>query len=172
MSLLETDGRRLHALLVRLTLRHDAAEDLLQDLTVRLAESDSFAAAAYPYAFARTAAVNLALDWRRRTLSRRQRELAHVPAERESSPLLALERAELIDRMLDELEHLSVQDRDLVAMRFMDAMEYDAIGQAIGKTGQQARGLCYHAVRRLRERVRRVMGKEGESASAGIGGLP
>ncbi len=168
---MEADGPRLHGLLVRLTLRGDVAEDLLQDLTVRLAESDGFAKAEYPYAYARRTAVNLAMDWRRRNVSRHRRESANARSEGlDGHPLIELEQAELIDRMLDELEHLKERDRDLIVMRFMDAMPFEDIGQAIGKTGNQARGLCHHAVRRLRERMQDVLGEEGDKVLNGIGG--
>ena len=168
---METDGRRLHRLLVRLTLRGDVAEDLLQDLTLRLADSDGFAGAEYPYAYARMTAVNLAMDWRRRNATRYRRESANArPEGFNNHPLIELERAELIDRMLDELEELTERDRDLIVMRFMDAMPFNEIGEAIEKTGQQARGLCHHAVRRLRERMRDVLGEEGETVLNGIGG--
>lgn len=171
MTLLDTDGRRLHALLVRLTLRVDVAEDLLQDLTLRLAGSEGFAGASKPYAYARTTATNLVMDWRRRNSARYRREsaiakLEGVPAH----PLVDLGQAELIDRMLDELTHLSERDRGLIVMRFMDAMGYEQIGEVIGKTGKQARGLCFHAVRRLRERMQDVIEEEGESTLTGIGG--
>lgn len=171
MGLLKADGHRLHALLVRLTLRHDVAEDLLQDLTLRLAVSDSFAEAEHRYAFARRAAMNLAMDWRRRNSARYRRESATARSEGVLTfPLIDLAQAETIDRMLDELNHLAERDRDLIAMRFMDAMDYEQIGKALGKTGKQARGLCCHAVRRLRERMQNVSEEEGGSTLTGTGG--
>ncbi|HEY2761830.1 MAG TPA: sigma factor, partial [Pirellulales bacterium] len=64
-ALLAEHGQQLHALLFRLTLRADAAEDLLQELFCRLATSKSFQHAANPAAFAYRSATNLAFDWRR-----------------------------------------------------------------------------------------------------------
>lgn len=65
-DLLRSEGDRLYRLLWRLTQREDVAEDLLQELTLKLAESDGFGVSDQPYAYARAAAVNLACDWRRR----------------------------------------------------------------------------------------------------------
>jgi len=44
VAILDAHGAALHAVLYRLTLRHDAADDLLQELFVRLAGSRGFAA--------------------------------------------------------------------------------------------------------------------------------
>src|SRR3954469_12111610 len=86
LQLLDTDGRRLHRLLTRLTLRADAAEDLLQELFLRLRDSAGFRMADNPAAFAVRTAVNLAFDWRRK--SQRRREVAAVPdVAAESDPL-------------------------------------------------------------------------------------
>src|SRR4051794_7288180 len=65
IAILDAHGPALHALLLRLTLRQDVADDLLQELFVKLAGSRSFRAAIDPVAYVKRAAVNLALDWRR-----------------------------------------------------------------------------------------------------------
>ena len=62
MQLLDERGEALYALLLRATLREDVAEDLLQDLFLRLEGSTGFAGADNTYAYARTAAVRLAFD--------------------------------------------------------------------------------------------------------------
>jgi hypothetical protein len=52
LHLLETDGRRLHRLQTRLTLRDDAADDLLQELFLPLRSSAGFRNATDRAAFA------------------------------------------------------------------------------------------------------------------------
>jgi hypothetical protein len=42
LEFLESSGPGLHALLTRLTLREDAAEDLMQELFIRLSKSKAF----------------------------------------------------------------------------------------------------------------------------------
>ncbi len=54
LGLLKRSGAKLHALLLRLTLREDVAEDLMQELFLRLADSDSFFDARNREAFAYT----------------------------------------------------------------------------------------------------------------------
>ena len=63
ISLLNSHGERLYRLLVRMTLCEEVAEDLLQDLAVKLSAADGFVVADQPYAYARRAAVNLAFSW-------------------------------------------------------------------------------------------------------------
>ena len=65
LELLQRSGARLHALLVRVTLREDVAEDLLQELFLRLDASAGFYEASSREAYAQTAAIRLAFDWRR-----------------------------------------------------------------------------------------------------------
>lgn len=77
VDLLNVHGERLYRLLVRFTLREDVAEDLLQDLAVKLSKASGFAAAEDVYAYARKAAVNLGFSWMRSR--RRRRERAFEP---------------------------------------------------------------------------------------------
>ncbi len=158
MELLDRDGRSLHALLWRLTGSTEAAEDLLQELVVRLAGAAGLDHADRPGSYARQVATNLALDWRRGEKrraklhrgagdSRRRVEPAEAgPAER----LLARER---VEEMLDAMAELRPQDREVLRMRYLDEMDYDAMGQRLGKTGHQSRGLCAGAMRRLRAKM-------------------
>ncbi len=62
---LEEQGARLHALLVRLTLRTDVADDLMQDLFCKLSHDARWLAARNPTAYAVRMATNLAFDHRR-----------------------------------------------------------------------------------------------------------
>ena len=62
LAFLAEHGPRLHAILLRLTLRADVAEDLMQDLFCKLAENQRFATAASPVAYATRMATNLAFD--------------------------------------------------------------------------------------------------------------
>ena len=66
LELLETSGARLHALLARLTLREDVAEELMQDLFIKLHGARDQGGIECWYAYARRTAINLAFDWRRR----------------------------------------------------------------------------------------------------------
>jgi RNA polymerase sigma factor (sigma-70 family) len=150
-SLLSAHGRGLHALLLRLTLSPDAAEDLMQDLFIQLARSNGFAAAARPEAYAFKAAINLAMTWRRR--NRRRTASLPLPAELADgrvSAIGSLIDAEDLHRALDALDDLPEEPRQIVVMRFIQSQSYHTIAQQIGKDAHTVRALCHKAIRRLR----------------------
>lgn len=149
--LLEKDGQRLYRLLVRLTLREDVAEDLLQDLAIKLASADGFAEARNPYAYARTAAVRLAFDWRRR--QRAQLPLQSDPDAQVRPSWVHLVRQEEIECLMRHMDQLAERDRLILILRFFDGAPFRQISRVVGGTTQQVRGLCYKALRRLRDRM-------------------
>jgi RNA polymerase sigma factor (sigma-70 family) len=148
LSILQTHGGQLHALLTRLTLRAGVAEDLLQDLFLKLQNAPGFARAANRRAYAFRAAVHLAFDWRR---ARRQTEPLppSVPAVG-ASPLDRMIEAEEFDLILDAMQGLSELGRDILVLRYLQHQEYGDIAQQVGKTEHQVRGLCSRALGQLR----------------------
>src|SRR4051812_7945958 len=152
MALLESDGTRLHALLIRLTLRRDLAEELMQELFVRLSQSPGFASAEHPFAYARRVAINLAMERRRtKTPVAAEESLIEVLVEQSRSPLTEMIRAEQLEQILDGLANLPELSRECFVLRFIEQEPYETIAERIGKTPHQARGLCHAAVRQLRE---------------------
>src|SRR5262245_22798320 len=87
LRLLEVHGAELHALLARLTLRAGVAEDLLQELFLKLRGSAGFVRADDRKAYAIRTAIHLAFDWRRRR--RTAEPLLTEPATEAGSPLVA-----------------------------------------------------------------------------------
>jgi len=71
LDLLDRSGASLYALLTRLTLRQDVAEELMQDLFLKLNAAKDQGGVDCWFAYARRTAINLAFDWRRRERSRR-----------------------------------------------------------------------------------------------------
>jgi len=63
LAMLDRSGPHLHVLLTRLTLREDVAEELMQELFLKLSRSDGFRRAHDPVAYACRAATHLAFDW-------------------------------------------------------------------------------------------------------------
>jgi len=151
LTLLADHGRQLHALLWRLTLRRDVAEDLMQELFLKLAQSDRLGRAKDPLAYALRTATNLAFDWRR---AQRQLPPTEVlfgePTADDRSPLSRLVRREEVERVLDTIGQLPKPGCDIIVLRYLEQYEYDAIARQFGKTPHQVRALCYKAVRRLR----------------------
>ena len=161
MKLLDAEAGGLHARLWRLTGRDDVAEDLMQELVIRLAGSDTFAGADRPAAFAMRTATNLALDWRRKQRRRGARlgpavawskVVGTLPGDGDD-PAARVEQDEELDGLLDALAQMKPTDREVLTMRYLEEADYDAVAAALGKTVAQTRGVCFKAVSRLRKQM-------------------
>jgi RNA polymerase sigma-70 factor, ECF subfamily len=151
-SLLETGGRHLYALLVRLTLREDAADDLLQELVVRLSRSEGFLKADKPFGYARRAAIHLAFDWHRQRKRRGTVEsLLEEPAVAESSLLAKLIAREDYEWILASMEQLSELGRTCLVMHYIEQLSYGEIAEQLNATPHQIRGVCHKGIRRLQQ---------------------
>jgi RNA polymerase sigma factor (sigma-70 family) len=147
-KILQEHGQAVHALLLRLTLRRDVAEDLLHDLFIKLASR--IARVDDPAAYMCRAAINLAMDWRRKQKKRpptifasgEQRELG-----------VSLEQAEEIDRILLAAENLSDLERQVFVLRFVLQESHERIGQMLQKTSHQSRGLCDAVAKHIRKEL-------------------
>ncbi|MGO8750240.1 MAG: RNA polymerase sigma factor [Thermoguttaceae bacterium] len=151
LRLLDDHGARLHAILVRLTLREDVAEDLMQELFLRLASSKRLGEARDRVAYAIRVAVNLALDRRRARRRGPSTELAKDDlAVHSRSPLAELVRREELEQVLDAISSLPRPGREIVVRRYLEQQDYKTIARELGKTPHQIRGLCHKAIARLR----------------------
>ena len=99
LELLDRSGAGLYALLTRLTLREDVAEELMQDLFLKLNGAKNQGGIDCWYAYARRTAINLAFDWRRRQATRRACSLDGLPerASDADAPLSRLVEAEELE---------------------------------------------------------------------------
>jgi RNA polymerase sigma factor (sigma-70 family) len=150
LAVLESHGARLHALLTRLTLDRDAAEDLLQELFLKLDRAAGFADASDPAAYACRAAIHLAFDWQRGR-PRKTQALAHDPPAKSSSPLAALVQREDFARILGALGQLPPLYRDCVVLHYLEHEPYEVVAAQVDKKPHQVRALCHKAIARLRE---------------------
>jgi RNA polymerase sigma factor (sigma-70 family) len=164
LRILETSGQQLHALLTRLTLRADVAEDLLQELFLKLRGSDGFRRATNPGAYAVRTAIHLAADWRRANRAARHGATLHTdPVVMPVSPLQRLIDAEDLERVLDALFEIPESSRAVLVLHYVQHQDYEDIARQLGKTEHQVRGLCSKGVRRLRVLLKAV----SESPDAG-----
>jgi len=155
-SLLETGGLQLHALLVRLTLREEVADDLLQDLFVRLSQSEGFLRAGSPLGYARRATINLAFDWHRKISRAPKIEgLVEEPAAHAASQLDVLIDREDYERILAGVERLSPRSRTCVVLHYIEQLSYVEIAEELGTTPHRVRGVCHKGVRRLQQMMDR-----------------
>jgi RNA polymerase sigma-70 factor (ECF subfamily) len=152
LELLDKSGAELFALLTRLTLRQDVAEELMQELFIKLSHSRGPDKAANWDAYARKAAVNLAFDWRR---CRKRAEPKLEPVcEQDSdgeSPLGKLIHSEELAETLNAIERLNKLSRQVVVLRYIQQKSYDDIAGELGKSSHHVRALCSRAMSRLRD---------------------
>ncbi len=150
LNVLEVHGGRLHALLTRLTLRPEVADDLLQELFLKLREADGFRLADDAPAYARRAAIHLAFDWRRR--QRKAPVTGALPdrAGGSESPAAALIRQEEYQEILAALDTLPELYRLCLVLHHLDHQPYEAVARQVGKTPHQVRALCAKGIGRLR----------------------
>lgn len=152
LELLDRSGAELYTLLTRLTLREDAAEELMQELFIKLSNSRALAGAANREAYARRMAINLAFDWRR---SQRRAALRLEQVRREEpsdeTPLAKMIKTEELRDTLDAVSRLRKTYREALVMRYIQQQSYDDIAEQIGRTSQQVRAMCSRALSHLRK---------------------
>ncbi len=151
IEFLDAHGSTLLKLLYRVTLREDVAEDLLQELFLKLKASAGFRTATCPFAYARRTALHLAFDWRRNQFdlpgtASTNEELSDV----QPSPLENLVEAERIQAVLDAMTGLSPRSRELLSMHYIEQQSYETLAQGYRKTPHQIRALCHKALVQLR----------------------
>jgi RNA polymerase sigma-70 factor (ECF subfamily) len=155
LELLEISGAGLHALLTRLTLREDVAEELLQDLFLKLHDAKDQDGIDCWQAYARRTAINLAFDWRRRERNRRSRPLDESLecVAQVRSPLGKLIESEELEQVLAAVGRLHGPAREAFVLRYIQQESYEEIARQLGKTPHHVRTICSRAMSVLRDRV-------------------
>lgn len=153
LLLLDREGPGLHALLYRLTLSTHAAEDLMQELFLKLASNPAFLEARNPAAYLRTAALHLALDWRRSPRNAPTAAADAAPADPAPSPLANLLRHEQWTQVLDAIATLTGQARAAFVLHYVQQESYEDIAMHLDTTPHHVRSLCHKAIVSLRARL-------------------
>ena len=150
-EILQLHGPAAHALLLRLTLRREVADDLLHDLFLKLAHR--IGGVEFPKAYLNRAAINLAMDWRRRRRKQMDLALAAEQLAATIEPVSVLEQSDEIERVLDAAAFLSALEYEAFVHRFVRQESYEQIGVLLERTPHQARGLCDSALKHLRKQL-------------------
>lgn len=151
LDLLRRSGRKLHGMLTRLTLNEDIAEDLMQDLFIRLCQLGNPEAIKNLEAYACRAAINLAFDWQRKqkgsfkTLSENFADTGIPNVDRQ---MIQNERLEPI---LSAVEQLRGDMRECFVLHYIEQMDYPQIAERTQKNPQQVRALCSKGIHRIRQ---------------------
>ena len=154
LELLDRSGPALYTLLTRLTLHRDTAEELMQELFIKLNNSRDGRRIENWDAYARRAAINLAFDWRRK---RRAQPLSleriSEPVCTDNSPLNNVAEAEELEEMLDAIGRLKETSRRVLVMRYIQQESYEHIAEQLGRSPHHVRALCSRALVRLRDKL-------------------
>jgi len=155
LAFLDRSGPDLYTLLTRLTLNTQTAEDLMQELFIKLNNSATFEKASSQKAFARRTAINLAFDWRRKNKRKLQSiDYAQNLVSDNNSPLDKLVRAEELQEILNAVGRLKGISREAFVMRYIQQASYQQIAKALTRSEHQVRALCSRAM----ERIRKIVG--------------
>lgn len=152
LELLDRSGASLHALLTKLTLREDIAEELMQELFIRLTKTSKLNRVKNWNAYAHRTAINLAFDWRRRQ-KRPPLPLEEIrePASNQNSALSELVRMEELQETLNAVGRLNGLYREALVMRYIQEESYEHIAEQLGKTPHHVRAICSRALNHLRD---------------------
>ncbi len=152
LEFLDRSGVYLYTLLARLTLRQDIAEDLMQELFIKLSNSRSFEKAKNPIAFARRAAINLAFDWwkKRRRETQLYNDILNLK-KNSNSPLNKVIQAEEMEKVLSGINQLKGTYREAFVMRHIQQESFRDIAEQLGKNEHYTRTLCHRALCNLRQ---------------------
>jgi RNA polymerase sigma-70 factor, ECF subfamily len=157
VELLDQHGRQLHLLFARITASRDAADELLQELFLKLLQSQAFRKADGQEAYLFRSAINLAFDWRRRALRRTTTELLDGDLAIDSQPPMeAMVTKEAAEQVLAAMAYLSESDREHLTLRYVQGESYEWMAEYFGSDIHTIRSRCSKAMARLR----RLVGKQ------------
>lgn len=142
----------LRAQLLRRTGCCATADDLMQELALRLARAPGFAFTDRPGAYAQAAAANVARDWFRKTMRRRAHE--HAAGTLRGTVMMdELERRETWGAVCAALGELPAAQRRAVEGRELEGLGCDELAAELGVTVRDVSQLRVRGLRRLRRRL-------------------
>ena len=154
LELLESSGGGIHRLLARITLREDVAEELMQELFIKLSNNKKLTVIENPAAYARRTAINLAFDWRRKNRATVNIDNISEPHSTVKSPLDKLIGDEHLNCVLDSIEKLSTEARQILVMRSIEQLSYEEIAEQTSKTAHHIRSILHRARTKLKDIVK------------------
>jgi RNA polymerase sigma-70 factor (ECF subfamily) len=154
LEILDRDGRALYGLLLRITLRPDTAEELMQELFIKLCNAKNLDRVVNPQGYVRRAAINEALDWRRRRKEHASLDSAAEQAAADAPLIDGLVQAEQLEAILNGVSKLKGNARQAFVMRHLEEKTHDEIAEQLGMTSHHVRSLCHRAREKLRDILR------------------
>ena len=161
-ELFERHHRRLFNFFLRLAPGRSAAEDLVQEVFVRMLKyrhtfKSEAEFAPWMFALARNAAVD---QFRSRPrLEVQENPEGPEPVAREAGPAEELERRERSELLQAALQRLPREKRELLLLARFGEMKYEAIGELLGASVGAIKVRVHRALKELREAYRTVSGE-------------
>jgi RNA polymerase sigma factor (sigma-70 family) len=160
-QLFERHHRRLFNFFLRLTPDRSAAEDLVQEVFVRMLKyRHTFKSDAeltpWMFALARNAAVD---QYRHRPKELQEDPEAPEPVSPVEAPSERLEKRERSELLQAALRRLPAEKRELLLLARFGEMKYEAIGELLGVSVGAIKVRVHRALKELREAYRVVAGE-------------
>jgi len=151
-ELFERHSGRLHGFFLRLTGDRAAAEDLVQEVFVRMLKyRTTFRPGAdfapWMWTLARNASADL---WRARPKELPENEEAPEPPSPEPGALAELERRDELERLAAALDRLPAEKREVLLLARFSDLAYDRIGELLGVSVGAVKVRVHRALRDLR----------------------
>lgn len=154
-ALYNATSAKLYGIIVRILVRRDLADEILQEVYVKVWEraGDFDPQRASPITWMATIARNRALDEVRRVrpVSIEERpEVMDVPDDRIRQDD-ALATAQDVARMFDCMEKLETDRRDLVRLAYIDGLSREALAQRTGRPVATIKTWLHRSLKQLKD---------------------
>jgi len=171
--------RRVFNVAYKFVGRHDEAEDLTQDVFLKVFRSlATFDRRANFQTWLISVSRNLCIDHyrsvrkERETIDRDVRSDDLAPASPDVSPLAALERRDLAEQLREALRHLPEALRAAVVMRDMQEMSYQEIADRLALPEGTVKSRINRGRHELARQIRRLRERSRSAAAASETGRP
>lgn len=153
IELLESSGFRLRNLLFKMTLCENTADDLMQELFLKLASSHGFGHCRNGFAYAWRTAVNLALDFHRKKRIPKPLDEQNSTGTTTSDPVHKLANDEHIQIILNEISRMKTPSRDVLIMRHLEQRPFSEIANVLDKKENHIRSIASKSLAKLRSKL-------------------
>jgi len=164
-ELVATMGPRLKGFFLRLGAQDPTAEDLTQDVFLRVLGSlDRYQESGRLDAYLLRIARNLWIDSRRRHRPLSAGDtLAGSPDEREAGPVVAADRHDRIEKLRQALAGCDPETRELLELAVLQRLPYTEVGMILGIPVGTVKSRVHYALRHLRDRLADLDPRGGEA---------
>ena len=160
LKVLDEDGSQIYGMLYHLVLNEKVAEELFQDLFLKLSEIKHIDKIIDLNAYAKKVAINLAFDWRKKNKVGVALDSIQEPFTTEGSPLGEMISEETLQGVLAAAGKLKGLSREVFVLHYLEDKTYVEIGEELDKDVHQVRALCHKALKVVRKLVGENYGKQ------------